>query len=114
MSDLSVSDGKVTFTATADEQKTLIATIPYENGWTATVDGEKVEISSYQDAFILLPMAPGTHTVELTFVPNGMGIGVIISALGVFFSVALIVVTRKKHQERKAEEEIKLDREEDS
>ena len=114
ISDLSVSDGKVTFTATADEQKTLIATIPYENGWTATVDGEKVEISSYQDAFILLPMAPGTHTVELTFVPNGMGIGVIISALGVLFSVALIVVTRKKHQERKAEEEIKLDREEDS
>ena len=56
-------------------------------------------------------LAPGTHHVELTFVPTGIGIGVIISALGVVFSVVLLVITGRKHSDRK-EEESKLDREE--
>lgn len=114
ISDLSVSDGNVTFTAETEDQKLLVSTIPYEKGWTARVDGQTVEVMAYQDAFVALSLAPGTHHVELTFVPTGTGIGVIISALGVIFSVALLVITGRKHSDRKAEEESKLDREENS
>ena len=113
ISDLKVCDGKVSFTAETDSPKMLIATIPYEEGWTARVDGETVEVQGYQDAFLALSLTPGSHRIELTFVPTGMGIGVIISALGAIFSVVLLVVTRKKQPDR-MEEEIKLDREEDS
>ena len=113
ITDLEVCDGKITFTAASDLPKMLIATVPYEKGWTARVDGEEVEVLDYQDAFLALSLTPGSHRVELTFVPTGMGIGVIISALGAIFSVALIVITRRKQPER-MEEEIKLDREEDS
>ncbi len=111
ISDLSVSDGSVTFTAEASGQKLLVSTIPYEKGWTARVDGQAADIISYQDAFVAISLAPGTHHVELTFVPTGIGIGVIISALGVVFSVVLLVITGRKHSDRK-EEESKLDREE--
>ena len=77
------------------------------------VELEEVEVLDYQDAFLALSLTPGSHRVELTFVPTGMGIGVIISALGAIFSVALIVITRRKQPDC-MEEEIKLDREEDS
>ena len=99
ISGLSVSDGKVTFTAASDRARTLIATIPYEEGWTAYVDGKKTKISSYQDAFLCLPLDSGTHEVELKFTPPAAPIGVIISATGVILSLGVVLFTRKNKKE---------------
>ena len=95
ISDLSVTDGHVTFSTDSSEDQILIATIPYEKGWSAKVDGKEVEIVPYQDAFISIPLSAGSHDVQLQFAPPGMRIGVIISALGVFACAALIFFTRK-------------------
>ena len=107
ISDLSVKDGHVSFSAEASEGQILIATIPYEKGWSAKVDGKDVEIVPYQDAFISIPLEAGSHDVELQFDPPGARIGVIISALGVFACAALIFCTRKsgkvKQQRREQE-----------
>jgi uncharacterized membrane protein YfhO len=102
VSDLSVEDGKVSFSVDAPGRKLLIASIPYEKGWTVTVDGQKAEILSYQDAFLSVPVDAGHHVVELQFTPPGARIGVIISALGVVAGAVLIVCTRKKHSSRKS------------
>ena len=99
ISGLSVSDGKVTFTASSDSARTLIATIPYEKGWKAYVDGKAVEISSYQDAFLCLHLESGSHEVELKFTPPGVSIGVIISATGVILSIGVVLFTRKNKKE---------------
>lgn len=95
ISDLSAEDGKVTFTADVKEKKLLITTIPYEEGWTVEIDGRKAEITSYQDAFLSFPIEEGRHDVSLRFTPPGARIGVIISALGLIFGFALVIVLRK-------------------
>ena len=107
ISDLSVTDGHVTFSTDSSEDQLLIATIPYEKGWSAKVDGKKVEIVPYQDAFISIPLSAGSHDVQLQFDPPGLRIGVIISALGVFACAALFFFTRnsgKVKQQRREQE----------
>lgn len=56
---------------TADNDQTLITTIPYDGGWHAKIDGNKVPIHSFQDAFVSLEIPAGEHTVELTYLPQG-------------------------------------------
>lgn len=59
----------------------LITTIPYDGGWQAKIDGEKVPIDSFQDAFVSLQVPEGKHTIEFTYWPQGflLGLGLLIS-----------------------------------
>lgn len=74
---------------TTDEQQLLVTTIPYDKGWSATIDGKKVAIEEFQDAFVSLPISKGTHTIHLTYLPQGFLIGatlfVLCTVLFVFF-----------------------------
>lgn len=95
--DFVVEDGHVTFTTSSDEDKLLLTTIPFEDGWELWVDGQKVEQIAYQDAFISIPLSSGTHSIELRFTPPGFKAGIVATAVGVVLFVALsIIVTRKK------------------
>lgn len=100
-SDMNVRDGHVTMTVSADTDKLLFTTIPYEAGWEAWVDGQKTELVAYQDAFLSIPLSGGTHTIELKFTPPGLKIGIVCSGVGVLCFVALTFVTtrRKKNTE---------------
>ena len=113
ISGTSVKDGKVTFEVDAQSRKLLIATVPYEQGWTVTIDGQKAEITSYQDAFLSFPVDAGHHVVTLQFTPPGARIGVIISALGCIAGAALAIVLRKNGT-REQQGGDKVDREEHS
>lgn len=50
-----------------DEGELLFTTIPYENGWTAYVDGEKAEILSAQNAYIAIRTGAGKHKIRLKY-----------------------------------------------
>ena len=41
--------------------------IPYQKGWKAYVDGEEVEIHCANYTYMALRLAPGKHSVKLTF-----------------------------------------------
>ncbi len=65
----------------------LITTIPYDGGWQAKIDGKKVPIDSFQDAFVSLQVPEGKHTIEFTYWPQGFLLG-----LGSFISCTLLFV----------------------
>ena len=50
----------------------VVTTIPAEQGWQVTVDGEPVETGLFLGAFLALELEPGAHTVELTYTPPGL------------------------------------------
>lgn len=68
------------------EQKALITTIPYDEGWTAKIDGKKVPIKAFQDAFVSITVPKGKHTVTFSYLPKGFLLGALlfISCLGLF------------------------------
>lgn len=60
-----------TGTVNATEKTMVATTIPYDGGWTAKIDGEKVPVKKFQDAFIMIEVPKGEHTITFSYLPNG-------------------------------------------
>ena len=76
----------------------LILSVAYEPGWTILVDGKEVQPGLFDDTFISLSLAEGTHTIEMRYLPAGLIIGIIVSliCLAVFASVVLLERRRRR------------------
>ncbi len=74
---------------TAVEDGILITSIPYESGWTITVDGEEVEPVKVLDSLIGIEVSEGAHTITMKFFPDYFKLGIAVSILG--FSIILII-----------------------
>ena len=57
--------------------------IPYEPGWTVNVDGKKTEYIEVAEALIGIKLAPGEHTVVMTYTPPGLTFGIITLIIGI-------------------------------
>ena len=73
-----------TYETTLEEN--MVFTIPYDEGWTAYVNGEKVPISTWQDAFISIPLQSGKNEIKLTFFPLGLKEGIFMSLAGLLLA----------------------------
>lgn len=70
-----ISGRKASAQVDLTEDQVIWTTIPYDKGWRAYVDGEKVEIPTFKEAFLTLPVAKGAHTIEFVFLPQGFVVG---------------------------------------
>ena len=82
----------MTLTTSNESDKLLFTSIPYEAGWEAWIDGQKVEIQAYQDAFLSIPISAGQHRIELKFDPPGLKSGIVLSVAGALMYVILSFV----------------------
>lgn len=83
-------------TVHADEDSVLFTSIPYDEGWTITVDGEKVEPSDSNQALLTIPLTKGDHVVEMKYIPGGFVPGLIVSCLSLAIFVTIYLLTRKR------------------
>lgn len=99
MSVESFTDTKITGTVNAAEDCVLYTSIPYDKGWSVTVDGKKVDendIIAIGDALLGVKVSKGKHTVEFSFTPRGLVIGSLISVCTALILIAIAVLIRKK------------------
>ena len=94
-----VTSNQVTGTISLDADKALFLSIPYSAGWTATVDGQTVDIMKADTAFMAINLSAGDHTVTLTYATPGLSTGAKLTLLGVAMLVILLVLraARSKH-----------------
>ena len=76
-------DGHVVVGFSADEDETLCTVIPYDAGWSVTVDGEKAEVRALYGGLCGVDLAAGEHTVEFTYRTPGLLAGCAGSAASV-------------------------------
>ncbi len=87
---------------TASENGLLLTTIPYEEGWTVTVDGQEITPEKFSDTFISIPLTAGSHTLEFSYTPAGMQLGILLSGISLVIFLALIAFHLwKKNNDRK-------------
>lgn len=67
---------------TAEGDKILLTSIPYDRGWTVRVDGKKVETASFAGVFLSLPVSAGEHEITFSYLPPGFLPGLVLSAGG--------------------------------
>ena len=92
--------GRVRLTAETDRGRTLVTTIPAENGWRAYVDGVRVDTGVWLNTFLSLDVPAGAHEVELRYTAPGLMPGLalgLVSAAG----LALACVMERKYKEKR-------------
>ncbi len=98
------TDTKIKGTVNASENCVFYTSVPYDEGWSVTVDGEKVEIFDIADkTFIGFDLTEGEHKIEMSYSPRGLGSGICISFVAWFYVAvfSLVGLIKKKRKQKK-------------
>lgn len=87
---------KISATVDLSKDKILCMSIPYSKGWTATVDGKKVEILRGNYMFMAVPLSSGHHDIEFTYCSPGIKLGIVVSIISLVIFTALLIQDRVK------------------
>lgn len=90
------SDTKISGTINADRDCTLYSSIPYDEGWTVYIDGEKAETFPIGNCQLGVEITFGSHTVEYSYTPKGAFIGGAVSAATLLGFAALVILQKRK------------------
>ena len=78
----------------SNKETLAIYTIPYDKGWTATIDGKKVKIEDVDNGMMAIKLNKGKNNIKFNYVPQGLKEGIIISILSL---IIFVYYSLKKH-----------------
>ena len=88
----------------ADTTQMVYFSTPKTPGWTATVDGEEVEIIDANTAFMAVKVGAGSHDIQLHFTSPGVKEGLITSAVGLLMFAGVVLLTHVKKRKTTKEQ----------
>ena len=99
MTDVAFETNKITGDISMSEDGLLFMSLPYSEGWQATVDGEKAEVLQADVAYSAIRLKEGNHHVVLTYTTPWYKAGLICTILATMGFICLVVFTerRKRH-----------------
>ena len=80
------------------EEGLFYTSVLFDEGWRAFIDGKEVEITPVADTFCAFKLSEGHHEIEFVYTPQGLYLGIGVSALGVVSFAVLAFVARKKRR----------------
>ncbi|MDY3250403.1 MAG: YfhO family protein, partial [Candidatus Choladocola sp.] len=102
LENVEMDTNRVSGTVSLEQDKILVLSIPYQNGWTAYVDGKETKLQRANYMYMALPLSEGDHTIELTFEIPGMKYALVIMAGAVVLFIILCMMrwirNRKKRK----------------
>lgn len=101
----SFDDTHINGTLNASYAGTVMCSIPYDQGWTVYVDGKKVETKAMKDALLSFDVDAGEHTIELSYYPAGLGIGIAITSVSLIALITIFIYDTMKKNSRKNKKE---------
>lgn len=92
-------DTNISGTIHINEDSILYSSIPFDEGWSILIDGEKADTFALGDVMLATYIKPGEHTVEYKYSPRGLNLGIIISAAsiaGICGYIAFVTLSKKR------------------
>ena len=105
LTDIVKGDDYLTGEIDMDSPGHLVLSVPYEPGWTLTIDGEKTHIDLFDGLWISAALSEGHHDIRIDFYPKGLTHGIIISLCSVLLIASLLWYERRRysiHEEHRA------------
>ncbi|MCM1112641.1 MAG: YfhO family protein [Muribaculum sp.] len=78
----------------------LILSVPYEKGWSVTLNGERVEPELFGGALMAFDLQPGNYELRMRYVPYGKYAGMAVSAVSICCFAALMWFGRRRRKFR--------------
>ncbi len=92
---ITFDDTLVEGTFTAEKDCLLYTSIPYDKGWSITIDGEEVkqgDIVAVGDALIGIRVGKGDHNITFSYEPVGLMAGIFISAFVAALALLILII----------------------
>lgn len=103
-----LSETHITISTMANENDILFTSIPYEKGWTITINGEKIKAIETIDSLMAFKLSSGQQNIELRFIPHGFIVGSVISLLSLLGFMFLFYIKKKKKNKKKESKKQKI------
>ena len=94
-------DGYLKGSIDAGEGGMMFVAVPYDEGWSARVDGRKVKIEKSQGAFMGIRLSAGKHDIELYYTAPGFWPGILLTILSWAVFVFVLVNGKVKKARRR-------------
>lgn len=87
-----------------DKKALVVFSIPYDNGWTATVNGKAVEIEKVNMGLMAVAVEEGQSTIRFDYKTPGLYTGVLITGAAfviflLYFTVSRLIISKRKAEE---------------
>lgn len=89
------TETKLSGDITVQNDGILYTSIPYDKGWSCTVDGQQAELIAIGDALCGFEITAGQHHIELEYRAQGLQLGLIISGAALLALILLILLSRR-------------------
>ena len=98
--DMQVSGNTITGSCQAKGGEMLYLSLPYDEGYRVTINGQETSYRRVNDAFIAIDLVEGENNITLVYLPPGFTLGLIGTGLGVICTAVWMVFTRRKRLPR--------------
>ena len=95
-----VTKNGFTASISMDRDNLVFFSVPYHEGWTATVNGKSAEIFRVNKSFMAVVVPEGVAEIKFTFETPGLFVGIIITlaAIAVFAAYIGLVVLKRNYR----------------
>ncbi|MEE1199023.1 MAG: YfhO family protein [Christensenellales bacterium] len=107
MENVAMETNGLSGTVTMDEPGILVFSIPADKGWTAIVDGQRMELTDSAGALLALELREGYHSVTLSYETPGLTLGAAASLVSLMLCLSLIFRQRAHSGKRSLKGEIR-------
>lgn len=86
-----------------DKERLVFFSVPYEDGWSATVNGKPVIIEKANIGFMAVRVPAGTSEIRFNYMTNGLPLGLLIAFVALIVLILYLVLYsqyRKKRLEK--------------
>ena len=98
---LRYNGSKIIGNVRTDSTKTCLLSIPYNNGLTVKVNGNKVPVKKVLSDLTAFELPAGENSIEIYLIPKGFVAGIIITVIGIILLVLYIRFQRRIHLPKK-------------
>lgn len=95
LEDVNFGVNEITGNINLSQDKYLLLTIPYSEGWKAYVDGEKVEVLRANICYSAIALSKGYHEIKLVYSTPYLRTGTLISTIGLI-CLTVVIIKRKR------------------
>lgn len=96
-------NGRIAATFNAAQDETLVISQPYEDGWTATVNGKPAEVQAAYDGLMGIPVQTGDNVIELHYLTPGLVPGTVVGIASVTLFAIWRIAARRRSMLRDGE-----------
>ncbi len=83
-----VGAGSFTGTINLKEGQVIATSLPYDEGQSVYVDGERVDSEKWAETFLAIPAGAGEHTISVSYTPKGWNVGLMLAAVALLIAIA--------------------------